>query len=208
MPTHYYIDRQGVRHDLDFHEQTHVPRFGVYRLVNPPKGGLPYFTLHDSEVKLHESRLPTEKPALTMVSDIKDFHEKFGLIYDGSPRKLPPEMEEFRMTFFKEEYEELTKEGATDEDKFDACIDLMYIILGYCYLRGWDVREGWSRVHAANMAKVRAEKSDQSKRGSHFDVIKPDGWKPPVLSDLVAIPDAAEEESTDPDLSEPTKPCS
>lgn len=38
----------------------------------------------------------------------------------------------------------------------------------------------WDDVQRANMAKERATRDDQSKRGSAaFDIIKPDGWVPP-----------------------------
>ena len=117
-------------------------------------------------------------------ADIKAFHEKFGLAYDGPPRKLEAELLSFRMKFIEEEFHELV-EATTLDHQLDACIDLIYVILGYCYLRGWDAAEAWRRVQAANMAKVRAEKPSDSKRGTTFDVVKPVGWTAPNLSDLV-----------------------
>ena len=41
---------------------------------------------------------------------------------------------------------------------------------------------GWDEVQRANMAKVRAaEDGSDSKRGSSWDVVKPDGWRDPDL---------------------------
>ena len=42
------------------------------------------------------------------------------------------------------------------------------------------------RVHGANMKKVRAANAKDSKRTSPFDVVKPEGWKPADLTDLIS----------------------
>jgi predicted HAD superfamily Cof-like phosphohydrolase len=117
--------------------------------------------------------------------DIIEFHEKFDLAYDGPPRELPPELATLRNT---QELEEVTEihNAPTDADKLDGYVDLFYFCLGTCYLRGWNFREAWRRVHAANMRKKRAlPDGSDSKRGSGFDVVKPPGWVAPDLTDLV-----------------------
>lgn len=148
-------------------------------------------------------------------TDIEDFHLKFELHYGGEPRELEPDLGLFRIGFMIEELAEysasagytniarqlndlhdaikgknrwLTRQnegGRNLELQFDALIDLVYVALGTSYLHGTDFDEGWRRVHAANMSKVRAESASDSKRGSAFDVVKPRGWKPADLSDLV-----------------------
>lgn len=149
------------------------------------------------------------------VADIEAFHKKFGLEYTGKPRVLPMDIAEFRRKFLTEEVDEYKKASHAaqyrlamldgiqqqlfdDDDKneerlkahmaemLDALIDEVYVALGTAYLQGFDVREAWRRVHKANMAKVRAESAADSKRGSKYDVVKPPGWEPPDLSDLVA----------------------
>jgi predicted HAD superfamily Cof-like phosphohydrolase len=152
---------------------------------------------------------------MSKFEDICDFHEKFGLEYEEGPRELEPNLGLFRLGFLIEEvaeyaqssgyvnvarrlnelHEEIKKqnrwvvgrlEGGRDlEVQFDSLIDLVYVALGTAYLHGVDFDEGWRRVHAANMKKIRAERPGDSKRGSSFDVIKPSGWKAPDLSDLV-----------------------
>jgi predicted HAD superfamily Cof-like phosphohydrolase len=119
------------------------------------------------------------------LKDIKDFHEKFGLAYQGAPRHIPEDLAEFRFRFMREELEEY---GDTEdlEKKLDALVDLMYVLLGTAYLHGFNrFVEAWTRVHKANMQKVRAERVDQSTRQSIYDVVKPAGWTPPRLDDLV-----------------------
>jgi predicted HAD superfamily Cof-like phosphohydrolase len=147
--------------------------------------------------------------------DMAAFHEKFKLAYDGPPRDLSPELLQFRTKFMVEELMEYAfpdtapfSQQAREEvmqffnaviplapgdtmalaKRFDALIDLAYVALGTAYLHGFPFNEGWRRVQAANMLKVRAERADQSQRGSTFDVVKPPGWKAPVLDDLVSTP--------------------
>lgn len=136
------------------------------------------------------------------VTDIEQFHRRYLLEYDGPPRHLPPDISTFRVQFLAEELceyvglNDLQKQliqstlikGTADvskEDQFDALIDLVYVALGTTHLHGFDFREGWRRVHAANMTKIRTKNASDSKRGSTYDVVKPTGWKPPSLSDLV-----------------------
>lgn len=134
------------------------------------------------------------------MGDIKDFHEKYGLAYDGKPRMLPPDMASFRHGFMLEEINEWKEQGDTFpitsefhmtqvlEGQLDALVDELYVVLGTAYQQGFGpeiFNEAWRRVHAANMAKVRCERPGDSKRGSTFDVIKPEGWKAPSHTDLV-----------------------
>lgn len=118
------------------------------------------------------------------VKDIQDFHEKFLLNYDGRPRLLDKDISDFRIKFLLEELIEYTT-CVEKADKLDALVDLVYVALGTSYLHGFDFREAWRRVHDANMKKVRCERPGDSSRGSTFDVIKPPGWQPPFLIDLV-----------------------
>ena len=118
---------------------------------------------------------------------VKDFAMKFGLTYEGPPRPLPPDLSKFRRAFLEEEFVEYCESAYEDnlEGQLDALVDLVYVALGTAALHGFDFDEAFRRVHAANMQKVRAERTDQSKRGSTFDVVKPNGWKVPYLGDLV-----------------------
>lgn len=142
-----------------------------------------------------------------MMLDIERFHQRFGLEYLGKPRILEPELFSFRDKFITEEHTEWSDEqtglvealtgddGSPDHrrialglhQQLDALVDLVYVALGAAYLQfGAEVfHEAWRRVQAANMAKVRAQSADESKRGSTFDVVKPEGWMPPDHHDLV-----------------------
>jgi predicted HAD superfamily Cof-like phosphohydrolase len=148
-----------------------------------------------------------------LFGDIAAFHEKFKLEYAGNARDLSEELLRFRIDFMVEElieyvfpygnnvaldtlrddFKKIMTGNATPAvtqaglaKRFDALIDLVYVALGTAYLYGFNFNEGWRRVQRANMSKVRAERVDQSTRGSTFDVVKPVGWTPPVLDDLVS----------------------
>lgn len=114
-----------------------------------------------------------------LMRDIIEFHEKFDLLYGGPPRKLPAALEDFRIRFMQEELDEY-KKATKLEDKLDALVDLCYVALGTAQFHGFDFMEAWSRVHAANMKKIRSASAR-----SVFDIVKPEGWVPPDHSDLV-----------------------
>lgn len=151
-----------------------------------------------------------EKP-FEPLRDVEEFHSKYGLLYDGKPRALPQELAGFRQGFLGEELREYLEHASAAaaelaaseserdhanyafhlEQMLDALVDLTYVALGTSQLHGFNFREAWRRVHAKNMMKVRAERADQSKRGSTFDVVKPAGWTPASLIDLVEDHDLA-----------------
>jgi predicted HAD superfamily Cof-like phosphohydrolase len=91
------------------------------------------------------------------------------------------------MDFMDEELAEYAMCGVQDdiEGQLDALVDLVYVALGTAYMHGFDFNEAFKRVHEANMKKVRAVSMRDSKRGSIYDVVKPEDWTPPDLSDLV-----------------------
>ena len=124
-----------------------------------------------------------------MIRDIKDFHEKFGLTYNGPPRILDTTVATFRIKFMEEELHEYIIACATHnlEGQFDALIDLVYVALGTAYMQGLPFQKGWDEVQKCNMQKVKAGPNGEgSKRGSPLDVVKPAGWVGPDLKKLLA----------------------
>ena len=118
--------------------------------------------------------------------DIGLFHEKFGLhnvtFHDAGPQKVDQELFEFRFKFLAEELEELQQawKAQDSEEIFDALLDLVVVAMGTAHLFGFPWQEGWDEVQRANMSKVRAKADgSDSKRGSSWDIVKPEGWTPP-----------------------------
>lgn len=122
-----------------------------------------------------------------MLKDIEDFHKKFELHPLDKPGFLSKDLMNFRIKFIEEELLEFLKAYKQNNlhDAFDALIDLTYVVLGTTYLMGLPFEDGWNEVHKANMSKIRAVTSDQSKRNHSSDVIKPEGWIKPDLNKFI-----------------------
>lgn len=125
---------------------------------------------------------------LGFLADIVEFHTKFEQTYDGPPRRLDGDLGYFRVQFMLEEICELMAAWLRKDqvNALDSFVDLAYVMFGTIYLCGYrDVfDEAWRRVHIANMAKRLSTHLGESKRGYFADVVKPDGWVAPDLSDL------------------------
>jgi predicted HAD superfamily Cof-like phosphohydrolase len=123
-----------------------------------------------------------------MIENVLQFHAKFDLPL-GTYDQLMGDAaaQNFRVKFLEEELYEL-KEALASGDKvgaFDALLDLAYVAYGTALFAGispaqWNL--GMAAVHRANMAKIRVAKAEDSKRGSAFDVKKPEGWVGPEAS--------------------------
>lgn len=142
------------------------------------------------------------------VRDIDEFSDKFALETPTFPVALKADVQDYRVRFMMEELDEyiaaatrarlildhqghLFPEDTTNfeealEKALDGLVDLAYVVIGTARTyHGFDFRQAWDRVHAANMAKQRATHASQSARKTTLDVIKPPGWQPPYLRDLV-----------------------
>lgn len=140
-------------------------------------------------MKREISELTKHECQPSLFSDVVEFHDKFGV---QNPTKNEDHQLDFRMQRFKLEHlqEELNEyrlavhEGDM-ETAFDSLIDLVYVALGAAHAHRFPFNEGWKRVHAANMTKKIAESAQESKRGFKRDIVKPEGFVPPTLGDLL-----------------------
>ena len=83
----------------------------------------------------------------------------------------------------EEEYDEFC--GAqTQVEALDACMDMIWVILGYCYMQGYDVEGAWKEVARSNLAKINPETGKVIKN-ENGKVMKPDGWSPPQLEQFI-----------------------
>jgi predicted HAD superfamily Cof-like phosphohydrolase len=82
----------------------------------------------------------------------------------------------------REEHTEFWEaESLCDEvEQLDACMDMIWVILGYCYMKGWDVKGAWNEVALSNLLKIDPITKKVKKR-EDGKVLKPEGWKPPQL---------------------------
>lgn len=124
--------------------------------------------------------------SLNLLLDVQNFHEKFQIPCSLEPCLPDEETATFRLNRLQEEvneYDEAIQEGDMAK-ACDALVDLVYIAIGNALIHGYPMAEVWSRVHKANMAKVRATSADQSRHGTTLDIIKPEGWVPANFDDL------------------------
>lgn len=85
-----------------------------------------------------------------------------------------------------EEYEEfkLAIQEVDDIEQLDACMDMIWVILGFCHMKGFKVKEAWDEVADSNLAKIDTKTGKVIKR-EDGKVLKPEGWQPPNLSKFV-----------------------
>jgi predicted HAD superfamily Cof-like phosphohydrolase len=79
-----------------------------------------------------------------------------------------------------EEYNEFINAN-NDVETLDACMDMIWVILGYCYMKGWDVQGAWNEVAQSNLSKIDSNTGKVIKR-EDGKILKPEGWKEPNLS--------------------------
>ena len=110
-------------------------------------------------------------------------HQHFGITHDEIPN-FSEEERRFRIEAMQEELDEYIVAG-TAEDELDALVDLKIFVEGTIERMGLaDVfDEAYRRVMEKNMEK---ELGPNQKRNSfQLDLVKPEGWVPADLSDLV-----------------------
>jgi predicted HAD superfamily Cof-like phosphohydrolase len=169
-----------------------------FHFVSPPKmepksvqqffsqlQGDPELADRDGLILLGIRELMTRE-AIDMVGDVIAFHEKFHQEYNGKPRTLPSTLQRFREETIQEEHDELKEAWAKGDRKLelDAIIDMIYFLIGTAYLKGYNLREGWRRVHRANMSKVPSQSTSLDGRGSKWDIVKPKDFVPPTMEGL------------------------
>lgn len=157
------------------------------------------------------SKLVKNEDSLNIVKMHKQLYEKFGIKAPTSPRMPIAADVRMSLNFLLEELLELASasgysleftdeaygfgrdddENIEPEKILDALADIQTVLLGVAYRFGLlnalsektsvsFFEEAYIRVWQANMEKVRGETER-----SPEDLIKPEGWKPPELGDLV-----------------------
>ena len=112
---------------------------------------------------------------------LKTMHDKFGIERLEKPDFLDEEHMDFRLKFLREELQE-TEDAYYSKDleeTIDGLIDLIVVAVGTLDLMGVDGQLHFNEVHYCNMTKEVVKNADESKRGFHIDLKKPEGWIPP-----------------------------
>jgi len=134
-----------------------------------------------------ESYLPTDciiksTQVYQPLPDIYKFQtEVIGNEFPDKPILLDGTMKEETLTCLVEESVEL-RDATNLPDQADALVDLIYFAYGALHRMGVDTQRVWDEVHRANMSKVRGT----TKRNQDNDAAKPEDWKGPDHSWLIA----------------------
>lgn len=90
------------------------------------------------------------------------------------------------LNLIKEEFEELMEANRNNDDieRLDGAMDLIWVTLGYCIAKGYNVTAAWDEVAKSNHAKIDA-KSGKVLKNENGKVMKPEGWQPPNLERFV-----------------------
>jgi predicted HAD superfamily Cof-like phosphohydrolase len=71
-----------------------------------------------------------------------------------------------------------------DVEQLDACMDMIWVIMGYCHMKKFDIRGGWDEVAKSNLCKIDSN-TDKVIRREDGKILKPEGWTPPDLTKFV-----------------------
>jgi predicted HAD superfamily Cof-like phosphohydrolase len=112
-----------------------------------------------------------------MIKDVLAFQEATNQFDTHKPEH------NFYHRLIKEEFTELFDAVAENDEveEFDACLDLIYVVIGHMIQRGWDAQGGWNEVQRSNMAKVDPDTGHVHRR-EDGKILKPAGWTPPDLT--------------------------
>ena len=85
-----------------------------------------------------------------------------------------------------EEYSEFiaARNAKDDIEQLDACMDMIWVTLGFCHMKGYDVAGAWNEVLKTNMAKVDPA-TGKVRRREDGKILKPEGWKPPDMTKFI-----------------------
>jgi len=96
------------------------------------------------------------------------------------------ELQNLYLKLIREEYQELEEAvcSLNETETIDACFDLIWVIIGYMYAKGWndgDLDEIWNEGSYSNLSKIDPV-TGMVKRREDGKILKPEGWKPPNFS--------------------------
>jgi predicted HAD superfamily Cof-like phosphohydrolase len=69
-----------------------------------------------------------------------------------------------------------------DVEQLDACMDMIWVIIGYALSRGWDVNGAWEEVTRSNFSKFDEKTGLPIKNPETGKIMKPETFSEPVLA--------------------------
>ncbi len=122
-----------------------------------------------------------------MLAALLEFNEAFEIPKMEAPGLGPDDLAELRVKLLREEVEEYAQALADGDlvEVLDALADIGYILAGSVINHGLHhlYDEAFAEVHRSNMAKLVDGKVLRREDGK---VMKPEGWTPPELADILS----------------------
>lgn len=89
-------------------------------------------------------------------------------------------------TLIEEEFKEFVEaiQNKDEVEQLDACMDMIWVILGFCYMKKFNVNGAWQEVSRSNLDKIDSTTGKVIKR-EDGKILKPANWKPPQLEQYV-----------------------
>jgi hypothetical protein len=97
-----------------------------------------------------------------------------------------PAIQDLYHGFVVEEFKEFV-DATDDAHKLQEAMDLIWVTIGYCHTRGWDVAGAWDTLFNANMSKLQVDPATgELKRRADGKILKPENWKKPDFTPFVS----------------------
>ena len=121
----------------------------------------------------------TQMSVALPMTDVKKWLEAVGQTTDTDN----PAQRKLYAKLITEEFSEFI-EAFVDEDEveqLDACMDMIWVIIGYVLSRGWDAQGAWKEVTRSNLSKFDAETGLPIKNPKTGKIMKPSTFSEPEL---------------------------
>ena len=126
-------------------------------------------------------------PLDELLAAVGEFHRTVLQQEPREPGMLEGDELEHRLEFLREETSEL-EQADTVDGQADALVDLAYVALGGLVLMGVAPGAAFDAVHTANMRKALGHDASRTRDREGVDgAVKPDGWRPPNLDEVLSV---------------------
>jgi len=96
------------------------------------------------------------------------------------------ENSELYVKLINEEYEEFLNAHTNNDEveMLDACMDMIWVILAFCHMKGYNVPGSWDEVTKTNLSKIDPSTGKVIRRADG-KILKPAGWSEPNFSKFI-----------------------
>lgn len=99
------------------------------------------------------------------------------------------EMQDLYVNLIREEYKELEEAVAAKDEVeiLDACMDLLWVTIGLCHMKGYDIYGAWDELTENNFSKIDPVTGKVLRR-EDGKILKPESWTAPDFSPYLSVP--------------------